>query len=279
VRQRLLLLTLALALAGLFVPAASQAATSTLSIKAKLTRFYAHGSSLNASGVISGTLKSGSDVKRDSAPVRFRVTAAQNGRRCNILTLNLQQLHLDLLGARVDTSAINLELYAKRGRILGNLFCAVTHARIRLPRAAAAMNHTLNGRPLRVMAAHMKAQAAQTPPPATCQVLDVILGPLHLDLLGLNVDLYGKTKSDPVEVTITAVPGEGLLGDVLCSLAGHGNITSLAGLQGLLKSVGVTVADTDLQNLLNSLGINLVSGLTNLDLQRILQGLQPPPSG
>jgi len=63
---------------------------------------------------------------------------------------------------------------------------------------------------------------------------------------------------------------------VLCSLAGHGNITSLAGLQGLLKSIGVTVADTDLQNLLNSLGINLVNGLTNLDLQRILQGLQPP---
>ena len=278
-RQRLLLLTFALALAGFLVPAASQAATSTLSIKAKLTRFEAHGSSLNASGVISGTLKSGADVKRDSAPVRFRVTAAQNGRRCNILTLNLQQLHLDLLGARVDTSAINLELYAKRGRILGNLFCAVTHARIRLPRAAAAMNRKLGGHPLRVMAAHMKAQAAQAPPPATCQVLDVILGPLHLDLLGLNVDLYGKTKSDPVEVTITAVPGEGLLGDVLCSLAGHGNITTLAGLQGLLKSVGVTVADTDLQNLLNGLGINLTNGLTNLDLQRILQGLQPPPSG
>jgi hypothetical protein len=278
-RQRLLLLTLALALAGLLVPAASQAATSTLSIKAKLTRFHAHGSSLNASGVITGTLKSGSDVKRDSAPVRFRVTAAQAGRRCNILTLNLQQLHLDLLGARVDTSAINLELYAKRGRILGNLFCAVTHARIRLPRAAAAMNRKLDGHPLRVMAAHMKAQAAQAPPPATCQVLDVILGPLHLDLLGLNVDLYGKTKSDPVEITITAMPGEGLLGDVLCSLAGHGNITTLAGLQGLLKSVGLTVADTDLQNLLNSLGINLTNGLTNLDLQRILQGLQPPPSG
>ena len=277
-RQRLLLLTLALALAGLFAPAASQAATSTLSIKAKLTRFYAHGSSLNASGLISGTLKSGSDVKKDSAPVRFRVTAAQNGRRCNILTLNLQKLHLDLLGARVDTSAINLELYAKRGRILGNLFCAVTHARIRLPRAAAAMNHTLNHRPLRVMSAHMKAQAAQTPPPATCQVLDVILGPLHLDLLGLNVDLYGRTKSDPVEVTITAVPGEGLLGDVLCSLAGHGNITTLAGLQGLLKSVGVTVADPALQTLLTSLGITLVSGRTNAALQRILQGLQPPPS-
>jgi len=75
------------------------------------------------------------------------------------------------------------------------------------------------------------------------------------------------------------VPGGGLLGDVLCSLAGHGNITSLAGLSSLLRSVGVTVADTDLQNLVNSLGINLANGLTNLDLQRILQALQPPPSG
>jgi hypothetical protein len=278
-RHRLLLLTLALALAGLMVPAASQAATSTLSIKAKITRFQAHGSSLNASGVITGTLKSGSQVKEDSAPVRFSVTAAQSGRRCNILTLNLQQLHLVLLGARVDTSAINLELYARRGRILGNLFCAVTHARIRLPRAAAAMNRKLDGRSLRVMAAHTTAQAAQAPPQATCQVLDVVLGPLHLDLLGLNVDLYGKTKSDPVEITITAQPGQGLLGDVLCSLAGHGSITSLAGLQGLLQSVGLTVADADLQNLLNSLGINLANGLTNLDLQRILQGLQPPPAG
>ena len=66
---------------------------------------------------------------------------------------------------------------------------------------------------------------------------------------------------------------------MLCSLAGKGSITSLAGLQGLLQSVGVTVADTDLQNLLNSLGINLTNGLTNLDLQRILQSLAPPPSG
>lgn len=278
-RHRLLLLTLALALAGFVTPAASQAATSTLSIKAKITHFRAHAGSLNANGVITGTLKSGSDVQKDTAAVRFRVIAARSRGRCNILTLNLQQLHLDLLGARVDTSAINLELYARRGRILGNLFCAVTHARIRLPRAAAAMNRQLDGRALRVMAAHTTAQAAQAPPPATCQVLDVILGPLHLDLLGLNVDLYGRTKSDPVEITITAQPGGGLLGDVLCSLAGHGNITSLAGLSSLLRSVGVTIADTDLQNLVNSLGINLANGLTNLDLQRILQALQPPPSG
>jgi hypothetical protein len=272
-RHRMMLLALALALAGLLAPGASQAATSTLSIKAKITRFHARGSSLNATGVITGTLKSGTQVKKDTAPVRFRVRASHHGTRCNILTLNLQQLHLDLLGARVDTSAINLELYAVRGAILGNLFCAVAHARIVLPRAAAAMNRRLDGRSLRVMAAHTTAQAAQAQPAGSCQVLDLILGPLHLDLLGLNVDLYGKTKSDPVEVMITAQPGQGLLGDVLCSLTGGNRITSLTGLQGLLQTIGVTISDTDLQNILNNLGINLTNGLTNLDLQHILQAL------
>lgn len=274
-RHRMLLLALApaLVLAGLMAPAASQAATSTLSIKAKITRFHARGSTLNASGVITGTLRNGTQVQRDTAPVRFRVRQAQHGQRCDILTLSLQQLHLSLLGAHVDTSAINLELYARRGAILGNLFCALSHARVVFPRVAAAMNRKLDGHPLRVMAAQAPAQPAQ----GTCQVLDLVLGPLHLDLLGLNVDLYGKTKADPVEVTITAVPGQGLLGDVLCSLAGGGGITSLSSLQGLLGSLGVTVADTDLQNLLNSLGINLTNGLTGVDLQRILQGLGVAP--
>src|SRR5947207_15986421 len=114
-RHRMLLLALAsaLVLAGLVAPTASQAATSTLSIKAKITRFHARGKTLNATGVVTGTLKSGTQVQRDSAAVRFRVSAAQQGQRCNILILSLQQLHLSLLGAHVDTSPINLEVYAR----------------------------------------------------------------------------------------------------------------------------------------------------------------------
>jgi hypothetical protein len=193
-RHRLLLLTPALALCGLLAPAASQASANTLSIKAKITKFYAHGSSLNASGVIAGTLKSGGQVQKDTAPVKFKVAAASKAGRCNILTLNLQQLHLNLLGARVDTSAINLELYATRGRILGNRFCAVSHAKIVLPGAAAAMTRRLQGRSLPVLAAHSTtAQAAQTP--GSCQVLDLVLGPLHLDLLGLNVTSTARPRA------------------------------------------------------------------------------------
>jgi hypothetical protein len=77
-----------------------------------------------------------------------------------------------------------------------------------------------------------------------------------------------------VIVTITALPGHGLLGDVLCALAGGPSITSLAALQNLLRSLSVSISDLDLQNLLKSLGLgDLSGGLSQLDLQRILAAL------
>ncbi len=48
----------------------------------------------------------------------------------------------------------------------------------------------------------------------SCQVLHLELGPLDLSLLGLNVHL------NQVVLDITAQRGGGLLGDLLCSLAG-----------------------------------------------------------
>jgi hypothetical protein len=123
--------------------------------------------------------------------------------------------------------------------------------------------------------------AVQTDVPAqaadhqgTCQVLKLILGPLHLDLLGLNVDLYGRNKRSPVVVTIAALPGHGLLGDVLCAVAGGAPITSLAALQNVLRGLGVSVSDAELQNVLNGLGLgDLSGGLSQVDLQRVLAAL------
>jgi hypothetical protein len=257
---------------GLMVPAAAQAGENQLTMSAKITSFAAQDGRLVARGVLTGTLRNGKAVTRDRSQIRFRVSQRRAGRRCDILTLNLQQLFLELLGARVETSAINVELYARRGAVLGNLFCALSRARISIPRIAAAMNRKLDGRPLPVMAAEAPVRTADHQ--GTCQVLKLILGPLHLDLLGLNVDLYGRNKQSPVIVTISAVPGHGLLGDLLCSLAGGGNITSLASLQGVLRGLGVNIADLDLQNLLGSLGIgDLAGGLSQVDLQRILAAL------
>jgi hypothetical protein len=46
-----------------------------------------------------------------------------------------------------------------------------------------------------------------------CPVLDLTLGPINLDLLGLVVE------TSPICLQIVAHPGEGLLGDLLCSVA------------------------------------------------------------
>jgi hypothetical protein len=85
---------------------------------------------------------------------------------------------------------------------------------------------------------------------------------------------HGQTRSDRVQVTITGEPGHGLLGDLLCSLAGGGNVTSLDQLQSLLRSLDVSLTDAQLQSVLTQLGIgNPAGGLSQLDLQRILAQL------
>jgi hypothetical protein len=239
----------------------------------KITSVRAVGSGVVAKGVVIGKLNSGGTVIRDRAPARFRVSQTQQNGRCNILALRLAPVHLALLGVRVDTSHISLDVVARRrGGVLGRLFCALAGAEVRFPRAAIArLNRQLDDAPIVSRAsAPMRVADHQ----GTCEILDLILGPLHLDLLGLVVDLYGRTKRDPVRVTITGEPGHGLLGDLLCSLAGGGNITSLAQLQSLLQALGVSLTDAQLQNLLNELGIgDLSGGLSQLDLQRILREL------
>jgi hypothetical protein len=68
---------------------------------------------------------------------------------------------------------------------------------------------------------------------ATCQVLNLVLGPLHLDLLGLVVDL------NQVHLVITAVQGAGnLLGNLLCAITHLLDGTPTAGgLSALLNAI------------------------------------------
>jgi hypothetical protein len=57
--------------------------------------------------------------------------------------------------------------------------------------------------------ANIPAQIVQ----ATCEILDLRLGPLDLNLLGLEIHL------DEVHLNITANPAGGLLGQLLCAIA------------------------------------------------------------
>jgi hypothetical protein len=68
----------------------------------------------------------------------------------------------------------------------------------------------------------------------SCTILDLTLGPLHLDLLGLVVDL------NRVHLTITAQTGPGnLLGNLLCGIANalNGGGGGLAGLLNRLLNL------------------------------------------
>jgi hypothetical protein len=67
-------------------------------------------------------------------------------------------------------------------------------------------------------------------PTASCPILSLTLGPLHLDLLGLVIDL------NQINLNITAQPGPGnLLGNLLCDVANLLNNPS--GLANLLNQI------------------------------------------
>lgn len=80
--------------------------------------------------------------------------------------------------------------------------------------------------------------------PASCRILDLDLGPLDLNLLGLRVQL------NQVELDITAEPGPGnLLGNLLCAVAALLDGFDLSGILGEL-----------LQQLLDAL-LELIRGI------------------
>jgi hypothetical protein len=230
-------LTMTAALAAL--PSAALAASRPadqrpLQVDVRIQRFAVQEGEIVAKGVARAGLR---DPSAGLATATKAVTAQVRGgsSSCRVLTLKLDTLQLELLGLRVDTSAVNLLITGRQqGGALGQLFCRLARG-IRLGRSAVAaraarsLNQRLRGRPLRAMgfAARVEpsdqpavARAAQAPPaPGSCQVLDLILGPLNLDLLGLRVDLYGATSTQPVRVLITANPARGVLGQVFCRLA------------------------------------------------------------
>jgi hypothetical protein len=65
-----------------------------------------------------------------------------------------------------------------------------------------------------------------------CDILHLVLGPLHIDLLGLEIDL------NQVVLDIVAQAGGGLLGDLLCAIANLLNpLGDLATLIGFLNDL------------------------------------------
>jgi len=181
---------------------------------------------------------------------------------CPILDLMIGEIHLNLLGLNVDTSEICLAITAHEGGgLLGDLLCAIA-------------NLLEGGLDLGFILGNLTADELETlltgiadllndvfglatapdaiagvsgSTPGACDILNLSLGPIDLNLLGLQVEL-DNCANGPVTIDITAVPGEGLLGDLLAGLlcdlddllgAGGGG----AALANLLNQIANVIAD------------------------------------
>jgi hypothetical protein len=195
----------------------SSSAPRNLSVTVNVTSFRAAKTSTTARGNVSAVLQdSNGHATRFNQPVTLSV---KSGGSCKILGLVLDQLKLNLLGLNVNLDKVNLQITGRRsGGVLGSLFCKLANTKVKKTRVAAARKLTARVRhaplrPLQFTVPLKPVTAAQSTGTPTCQVLNLILGPLNLDLLGLVVDLQ------KVNLNITASRGQGQLGDIFCQLA------------------------------------------------------------
>lgn len=153
-------------------------------------------------------------------------------RICPVLDLTLAPLDLNLLGLMVHLDRVHLTITAdSNGGLLGSLLCGLAGSGrltaqtivLQFTRAAQQSGLATKGVNFGVGLYQttsstgtktLSASPNGLSPMAICTVLDLALGPLHLNLLGLIVDL------NRVHLVITA-DDTSLLGGLLCGLAGQ----------------------------------------------------------
>jgi len=188
-------------------------------------------------GTVTGTL---GGLPFTTEIMDFTLQPAQgNGRRCSVLHLELAPIDIALLGLFVDTSPICLDITAFQGRgILGDLLCGLAGGNLGLlssPNLLSGLGDIL-GTALDRANNTPPGQAGDSVCTGECEVLDLVLGPVTLNLLGVQVKL-DDCAGGPVEVCVSATASEGLLGDILCGLADGGLLDGLD-LGDLLDFIG-----------------------------------------
>ena len=181
-----------------------------------------------------------------STPITITPGAIAPAATCPILNLELGPINLNLLGLNVETSSICLDVTAVpgSGALLGNLLCGIANLLNTLP-----IDQVLAGltsQELAILdsgltqmlnqAVFIPISSSQALQAATCDVLNLALGPVDLNLLGLRVEL-DDCDNGPVTVDVTADPAGGLLGSLLCGLANLLNGGNPAALATLLQSI------------------------------------------
>lgn len=196
-----------------------------------------------------------------TAPVRLSNAAVPTA-STSILDLDLGRINLNLLGLDVATSPICLDITAVpgAGNLLGNLLYDISG----LLNNGQSLSQVLSGltstqttqlesgltRLLNGALRHATSSAAfagiSATTPGACDILNLKIGPLDLNLLGLHLHL-DNCHNGPVTVNITAISGPGdLLGNLLCDIAHlldtHASYTSiLAHLRLVAQAINVLI--------------------------------------
>jgi hypothetical protein len=235
---------------------AAETTTATVDVSFAVQRFVVRNRRLVAVGQVIGKYISaeGTEVTRRpfAVPVkrikgrlaspRMQVRPQQANRICDILSLNLAPLRLELLGLIVELDRVVLTIKAdSNGGLLGSLLCGLAGPRANRATAARLTNAARRsglaaGTGFQVPILVPAIPATSSPgmasygpndlppvPPGVCTVLDLVLGPLDLNLLGLMVHL------DRTQLRITADPRRGILGSLLCAIAGGPRVPAPVG--------------------------------------------------
>ncbi len=219
------MLLAAAALLAVSAPAAAGATkepTARISAKVQVDKFVVGKDGIRALGYASTKVGENNSKRRV-------VLEVKKGVRCSVLSLSIERLDLRLLGLNLTTSAINLDVSGDSRRTLGRLFCKLSK-QLRLDQirkkatrsTVRSLNSALDhrGMPAVGFSGRITGRQSQTAY-APCEVLNLVIGPVNVDLIGLLVDLYGKTKKDPITAIVTADPSRGILGERFCELAGQ----------------------------------------------------------
>jgi hypothetical protein len=166
----------------------------------------------------------------------IQILPAPNGGSCPILSLTLEIEELNLLGLVVELDncaeeALTVEITGETGpgKLLGNLLCGLL-GNVTLPDVGGIDLGDIIGdlTPeqiellediIQLVLERLFEQATSLTTLATadaqvnngCTILDLALGEIHLDLLGLNVDTS--------EICLSISGQQGLLGNLLCNIA------------------------------------------------------------
>jgi len=228
-KKALALLVVAACMGVAATTAAAADATANVNVGFTVDKFVKQGKRLVANGraVATYTAPDGT-TQTATQPFTAKVLLGHGARRlaastatCSVLFLELDKLSLTLLGLNVNLDKVILSVDADpNGGVLGSLFCKLAKTKVSLRGLASTARHLTK-------AAHESGLSTvnsgvgfsvplvngATTDTGTCSVLDLVLGPLNLKLLGLIVNL------NQVHLTITADPTGGVLGSLFCSLA------------------------------------------------------------